>query len=1068
MLRSLVVICVFSFISACSGGGSGGGGGYIPTKNISGKVSDPAVIDVRVTLVDSNENIVSKCGINGSAVCQGWTDSNGKFSITMPLSYDVSNYSIKTYGGTDSLYGKNFDNISFATLPLSNYQNHLDILVTPITSLQKGLVDIGLDVESANTIIEKYLKITKDKVLKDPESDDLLLKVAYNITKIAMAKGGNNPFKEIASSLNKNKLSLNDSKVLSSIFGENSPIISEILSSYNNIMSLGSSGEVLKNDIKKSEFINIFTYSYLNLLQQDLSTIEANVKNNLKNFAEKIYKDTPLDDFIVNVITSYVSALDTSLGNIETFKKDVNTFSSELATILSKNKSIYSEIQKIVEEKVYIVNAGLNPLGNDNQKRLEYYFNSNLDVNYMARSIISRVNNDQVRDKIYLEIIDTYAEYNLITKAKSIADVHIKNTINRAKAYRLIAKGAYRNKNNAKAIELLDLSYNILQSIRASYSVDADFINVYTGLATYYAKVNKKDKYQSLIKDIIDNLIPSAPKPQTVYGSILSSYGNYATESAIKVDIDNREYKSAFESLSGFISMVDDYYNKYYDSGYDTKKTQNTVANTSVMYYSSALRSYADISSGDTTLKSQCITEGQKVYDKLVAIYDKIKSESLHENTTFQGQFSNGAVGAISLLGLEKGNKLLDYMTQASRKEAVASEVMYSVALTQGFEKAKETYESIAPVDGTFSNVVGSKKLVSSFVSFGVQEKGLAIQAFYDNKYDLARQALDYAYEKVKAAAEYQLKQPSPNPASFFSLNPTVTNSSTQLKTYSGFTSKYNRDGYTAIAYLYFKIGDKDKAREVLENGYNFNSQIKNNTFIKYYNIASLAYNAKVTENNDLYEKWYQETKSFQLDSNEENGHKYSLELFRAMDSIYMGQGNYQSISKGHLESALNILKGLYLPSDVDGILNSAVSKYLEIATVYNTLNDNVNAKKILIEAETPLNNIKAANTKKTGVLNIVGKYGSFQLVEDGFNKTQTLLTLPADRHDAIGKMAESLTAYSTSDLSISDLDKDGKVDFFVPYATSDDINRLALELDDDIDGDSKLDDVDTTPFFAD
>ena len=48
----------------------------------------------------------------------------------------------------------------------------------------------------------------------------------------------------------------------------------------------------------------------------------------------------------------------------------------------------------------------------------------------MARSIISRVNNDQVRDKIYLEIIDTYAEYNLITKAKSIADVHIKNTIN--------------------------------------------------------------------------------------------------------------------------------------------------------------------------------------------------------------------------------------------------------------------------------------------------------------------------------------------------------------------------------------------------------------------------------------------------------------------------------------------------------------------------------------------------------------------------------------------------------------------------------------------------------------
>lgn len=1076
MKKYLLVFTFMAFAISCSSSG-GGGSSVPPTKSISGKVSDPAVKEARVVLVDDSGVIVNKCGAYGGAICQSWTNEAGVYSIPLPVSADVSSYSLKTYGGTDTVYGKNFDNLSFSTVALSNFTDHSNIIITPLTSLQKELFAIVKDINTANDVIKTALGISQDKILLDPETDISLLRHAYMIVKVAMSKGGDNPFKDIATSLNTNKKGLNDDAVLSSIFGSEETTINEIKNSYVGVMAATD-----VNSINNVEFKNMFISSYANLLQLTDVTLTENIKASfgaLSNFIKSIMANVnmPLDSFIINKVTSYIASYDATLRESTKFDVDLKTFQSSLSSIFSIDdyEKLSATLVKIISEKVNDVKVGTSPLGNDNQKRLEYYFNSNLDVNYMARSLISRVNNDNVRDSIYNYIISTYAKYNLLDRAKTLADVYVKGTLNRISAYLRIANGALLNKNNEKANELLDYAYNTLEILRNSgYTIDSGFISSYISLASYYANAGNQEKYKSVMKLVLDNLIAASPKPSNTYASLLSSYGSYSSAgSLLRIEVDNQRFASAFNLLPEFVTMIGNYYRDYYDTGATTGSNMNTTGNLVIMYYSSVLLFYSDIAFyGDDTLKAQAVTEAEKVYDKIIEVYNRLKSQNYHNAANLQSQFVNSAAASINLFGYEKGKVLLDYITTADRKADVASRIVYSVAKTEGFEEARKLYEQIAPIDSTYSNVVSDgKSLVSAFVVYGAQNQGLAYKAYEAKEYELVRQGLDYAYDKLKLAAKYQLEQDTPDGSNFIG---STYRTNTYLKYHTGWGNRYLRSGYTAIAYYYYKIGDTAKAKEVLQAGYDFNNNSKfTNTFLKYTNLASLAYNAKITENTDLFNTWYQETKAFKLDGSNQ-GTAYSLDFFRALDAIYMQVGDYKNVAKSYLESALTKFKNLYqttTSTKMDNLYSAAVTGFTDMATAYNLMNDTVNAKKVLIEAETPLNNILAANTKKTATENILKKYGEFRLAEDGYNKSQTLLTTTSDRHEGVKEIAEALTSSTvdnTSGLAISDIDKDGKPDFYVPYASQQELSIRNVVLDDDIDGDGKLDTDDTTPFFAD
>jgi hypothetical protein len=84
-------------------------------------------------------------------------------------------------------------------------------------------------------------------------------------------------------------------------------------------------------------------------------------------------------------------------------------------------------------------------------------------------------------------------------------------------------------------------------------------------------------------------------------------------------------------------------------------------------------------------------------------------------------------------------------------------------------------------------------------------------------------------------------------------------------------------------------------------------------------------------------------------------------------------------------------------------------------------------------------------------------------------NKANHLIQQPSDLNTALQSIADTILgkSYFSEDIAFSDTDRDGKPDFFVPWATQNDIEESGLELDDDIDGDGLLDTDDLTPFYA-
>ncbi len=1091
MRKYLMLAAALAAVTACSSSSGGGSGGVVPSSavTISGKISDPAIEEARLTLISPSGETANFCGVNFNSVCQAWSAQDGTFSMTVSNSADLSGYHIKSTGGTDTAYGINYSGISL-TSPADAFAagadgNYSGVNVTPLTSLMKSLMDSGHTADEAAEVLASALGLNPADIQADPESSGEILKQAFLVVKAAMAIGGDDPIGKIAGAVAKNGGGFSSDAVLSEIFASDAASAAEMKAAAQAFASMSSENIAgLVESISSYELTNMFLKSYASLLGTEVSALSANAVSNigflagsLKTFAGAVI---PLNEFTVNQIARYIASYDASLGQYATFDTESAVFQANLGALFaSAGEELKNILDKMISEDVYIASVPLSePLGGDNQKRLEYYFNSDADRNYKARSLTARVLNDSVNDDIYLNIIRTYAKFNLIDKAETFADVYVRSSLNRAKAHVRISEGASLSDRNT-GLEYAQKAYGELESIRnGGFTVDADFINIYVSVAGAFSQSGAADKFLEVNKLITGDLINAASKPQTVFGQLLSKMGAYTSSTSIlKEYLDSGDIRALMNLLPVFTDSTGEYYNKYYDAG--IKSTMNTVANSAVMYYSHAMMFYAEAAAADASYKEQAQAEALKIYDKILSVVAKEEAAGYPAGLAsgLRTQLKYGAVGAYLLISPESGSALLDKMgSDASGKRTkgdVVADIMFSTAAGSSFDDAKNLYESISPVDETYSNVVGSKQLVYAFVgTASYKTGGMARQAIEAGNNDLARQALDYAYGKVKDAAAYQLTRPEPSGINFIFSDFTESQAKTdKMSTFSGYTGKYSRDGYTAVAYYYDKLGDKDKAREVLEAAKSFNDNLSDN-FVKYLNCSALAYYAREFGFGDLYEKWYGESAGMSLIASAPEGHLFSLDVFRAYDAVVMERPDYAATARDLLAKAESRLVSMYESAASEDYYKTSVSRFRDIAGVYEAMFDYDGARAALVSAEKPLDLINSQSDRKEKALDIIEKYTALDFVDEAYEKTMSLLSNTADRHDGVRTIAEGLTSYkvdsSNGYIAVSDFDKDGKPDFFAPWATQADIDKFGYVLDDDIDGDGKPDTEDLTPFYKD
>ena len=1047
---SALVVSLAVIAAGCSSsGGNSGGSSAAPVMTITGKVSDPAVEGAKVELLDSSKNIYGKCGVNGNSLCNIWSKSDGSFVITLPQGTDVSNFSLKSTGGTDTAYGTEIT-VSY-TADINNYAgNYSDIILSPISSLYTNLL-LSNTHDNAITILSSYFGIDKNVVLLDPESNGDLLKISYIINQIASNIGSDDAFSKIAALIKSTSQFTTDiDNMLVSLFASNSQLQASLKEMYQNVSSIQSQDVyTVLSSIQNLEKMRMFKNAYVNIFEGISGQASAQALANIESLYNQLNNRVviPTSQFQIEQIVRFVASqtvlTSKKLNDYANFNVDAASFQSILTAFIN-DAALIADIKTLASETVYAVTVPLDsPLGlSDNQKRVDYYFNSTQDVGYQARLITKRVTSDTIIDEIYKDITSTYAKYGLAEKAKKLADVNIADNMARINAVISIARYA-SGYNLDLAKTYIAEAKQLLDTLKGSgwSDISNDVVDTYVSLVRAYRYAGMVSEANTL-KDEIINLIKNSSSlndslKQTRYLRIVSYFGNAADDSMIPALISQGNLELAYSMLQEYKLLIDN--TPWYT-------VNDTYKNNQGMYYAFYLKFASDIIAKDSSYKEKLQADFTTVYNTVKSLIQNNSGIAFLKGTGVAG---DAIIAAYKFNGEASANEILTLITETDKAYPYAiGSLVLEKAKSNGFNTAKTYYETKYLMDSEYARLTETNGYVDTI-------KNIVEYAQDSNNTTLAKEAVDYLANQTNKAVDYLVaNKKTLSKLVYFA----VASSQPQGK----FASFY---GFNAVADMYIALGYNSEALQTLEKGKAYVDSL-NPSLDKYLGYILMSYMAQRAGSADKAIQYYNNAVAVELTSGTAQNIS-DLNIHKASDTLSLNIANKETLYKTYLTKAEEQVLSMDRSSDTNK--NKQVSQYTYIANVYYDIANITGIKNILVKAENHAKTIGAAATKLTAMKNIAKKYANYEMIDEGFSLAERNYTSSADIFAIAQEMAASVLDSTSidSDIAFVDTDRDGKPDFFLPNATPEQIAASGLTLDDDIDGDGIKDDTDLLPYVA-
>lgn len=1046
---SAMVILLAAVAAGCSSGSSSGGSSAVPLMTITGKVSDPAVEGAKVELIDSNKNIYGKCGVNGNSLCNVWSKSDGSFVITLPLGSDISNFSLKSTGGTDTAYGTEIT-VSY-TADINNYAgNYSNIILSPISSLYTNLL-LSNTHDNAITILSSYFGLDKNVVLLDPERNGDLLKISYIINQIASNIGSDDAFSKIAALIKSTSQFTTDiDNMLASLFASNSQLQVSLKEMYQNVSSIQSQDVyTVLSSIQNLEKMRMFKNAYVNIFEGISGQASAQALANIESLYNQLNNRVviPTSQFQIEQIVRFVASqtvlTSKKLNDYANFNVDAAYFQSILTAFIN-DAALIADIKTLASETVYAVTVPLDsPLGlSDNQKRVDYYFNSTQDVGYQARLITKRVTSDTIIDEIYKNITSTYAQYGLAEKAKKLADVNIADNMARINAVISIARYA-SGYNLTLAKTYIAEAKQLLDTLKGSgwSDVSNDVVDTYVSLVRAYRYAGMVSE-ANVLKDEIINLIKNSSSlndslKQTRYIRIVSYFGNAADDSMIPALISQGNLELAYSMLEEYKVLLD-------EAPWNT--ANDSYKNMQGMYYAFYLKFASDIIAKDSSYKAKLQASFTAVYNTVKTLIESNSSISYLRGTGVAG---DAIIAAYKFNGEASANKILALIAETDKAYPYAiGSLVLEKAKSNGFNTAKTYYETKYPMDSEYARLTETDGYVDTI-------KNIVEYAQDNSNTVLAKEAVDYLANQTNKAVDYLV-------ANKKTLSKLVYFAVASSQPQSKFVSFY---GFNAVADMYIALGYNSEALQTLEKGKAYVDSL-NPSLDKYLGYILMSYMAQRAGSADKAIQYYNNAVAVELTSGTAQNIS-DLNIHKASDTLSLNIANKETLYQNYLTKAEEQVPLMDSSSDTNK--NKQVSQYLNIANVYYDIANITGIKNILVKAENHAKTIGAAATKLTAMKNIAKKYASYEMVDEGFSLAERNYTSSADIFAIAQEMAASVLDSTSieSDIAFVDTDRDGKPDFFLPNATPEQIAASGLTLDDDIDDDGIKDDTDLLPYVA-
>lgn len=1081
----LIALAVVSAGCSNNNNDSGSGSSAPQVKTIAGKVSDPAVKGAKVELFDSSNELYAKCGVNANTICNVWTKDDGTFQFVLPLGTDVTDFTVKSTGGEDTAYGIDMPVPFYSDLDFYN-GNHDDIIISPVSSLYQSFMKQSMTKEQALAKLSALFGISQEILLNDPETDKDLLKLSYILTQTAgllSIDTKDDVMDKLAGVLIKyGSVSSDIDKILNELFPNDAELVESVKAMYLTVTAIDGANvdEVLTN-IQNAEKTRMFVSAYEAVLDEAVSEqAAANITSIFNSIDEKA--SLPTSQFQIEQIVRYIASQtinEVNMGEYASFDVTASEFETILSS-LTADAGIIENIKTLASETVNSTTVPLNiPLGMDNQKRVDYYFNSTKDLNYQARKLTQLVLDDSIIEEIYSSIISNYAGYGLFDKAEKLASVQIKDSLQRMQIYAGITNnGSKYFQNNAQVKSYLEKALSDMNAFNATDpEVSNDYISTYMSFIHAYAAIKdttglvavKNELYNKLNEFPVDGVNGQAPYRSTYYARAYNAIGNASKTSLIYTVIDDNRLSDAFELLKVRKEAVDN----------AEESSSSTNRNGQLVGYSAQLAMIEHFYNKDTegTYHQELRDMVLAIKDKMIVLKDEAIAIGTKDNEKYYFAFPFGdLVSALYYVAGDEtaATEVYDMIdpnapsTEAYKKtvqgwkDDAAAAMFKGKALKEGFDAGIAYLEEIMPLAADNSNLMSDylERVVGATAT--AENQGYVYAAIRNGKTDDALKAVDYMFAKLQEVMK---------DANTINSLPAAVKSKLvafSVSSNANMTNKYNPHGVTALAKAYLALGNTAKAVEAIKLGDNYIATL-DNSIAKYDNNMALANMAKSAGDNALYEQYYNAAMAVTLDgiSAATDDNKAYLHILKAADANYFKASDRVNTVNTNLRAAETFIANI---GSNDTTYKTMANYYIYAAKEYYNINNTEKMLALLLLAENTANNINLASTKLDVFESIVKAYGENEQVDIGYEKALEFGTDAVNRNNLINELVNIVTTkndFEDSEYATVDTDKDGKPDFFYPWVTAEDISQSGLTLDDDIDGDGINDNEDTLPYVA-
>ena len=628
LLTALVMGCSSSDSDTVTTKKKNNGNGGAAGVAITGAVQDGPISGARVFLYSrTTGEILNQCGSTLEGPCEAETDTKGEFTVRINPDVDLDDVLVVAMGGEDVETGVSFAGLELQA-PLEMFDG-TEVSVTPATTLISLRLEAGDALDNVKTRVAQWMGVSEDALDDLPSDDPDLMQRTLFLTQLILSRlsnGSDDPFGELAESgiAGANNLfgtdgSLDQAGLADLLSGEEAIMVSYFYA----ILSASTDPEGAFREMELAMAITRAiiqlqddgeAFSDFDIEDGDIATYWTNVRQLAQAIITAAGEDgVPLDGMVPMLLARYV--IDTlGLDEMADFLVSENNFLTRISTIASDEK-IKEIASDSTEFNVEVALSSSHYVGNDNQKRLEYYYGSNVSHLYEAKQIVRHARDDEVNDEVMYEVLKGTSDAGLFSDAEDIVLTKIWQSEYRGDGWRSLALRQIDYGRVGAALDSLDKAYyyylRVINAKGASNIANSDTTNL-QGLSSGYRKAGDNDA----ALDVLDYMetIAQNENTTTTWGRMAVGARNVANDL-----IDAGDYDAARP-------VIGSVYN-YAIKTPPNAKSGKEYYKARIYYMITACQQYAAIGDTDTVLTVANAVEALRANDGL--------AENLSKNETW-------------------------------------------------------------------------------------------------------------------------------------------------------------------------------------------------------------------------------------------------------------------------------------------------------------------------------------------------------------------------------------------------------------------------------------------------